>query len=113
MTRFVFTENYHAALERIEDHIFSSNDGSIELVERFLDEHDKALQFIQQNPDTPAIHPVTGDQSWVFGDGRYRIFFKAVQNRTDLVVYLIHLIDNRESNVEIHPGNKIPTYDEE
>ncbi len=111
MARFLFTENYNAALERIEDHIFRTTE-SLEQVERFLDQHDSALNFLAENPSTPAPHPVTGDQSWVFSDGRYRLFFKAVPSGAGVTIFLIHLIDNRESNLGIYPGNKIPTFSE-
>ena len=111
MTQYFFTRNYEAALTRIEDYILATTE-SIEFVERFLDEHDRALRFIEQNPNASATHPATGDQSWIFGDGRYRIFFKVKRDETILSFYLIHLIDNRESNEEIYPGNKIPTFEE-
>jgi hypothetical protein len=112
LARFIFSENYDEALERIEDHILLST-GDIDHVGSFLDEHDQVLAFIDQNPHTPAIHPVTGDQSWVFGNGRYRLFFKAITKKTELVVYLTHVIDNRQANLEVYPQNTIPTYDEE
>jgi hypothetical protein len=111
MARFIFTDNYNSALERIEEHIFLTTD-QLEQVGKFLNEHDKALKFIEQNPKTPAVHPVTGDQSWVFGEGRYRLFFKCVFKGNELIVYLTHLIDNKELNTDIYPANKIPTYDE-
>ncbi|MBI4405165.1 MAG: hypothetical protein HY537_13470 [Deltaproteobacteria bacterium] len=112
MARFVLTDNYNAALERIEDHILLTT-GSLEHVEKFLAEHDRALTFIGQNPNTAAVHPVTGDQSWIFGDGRYRLFFKCVTRSGEPIVFLIHLIDNREANLDVYPANKIPTYEEE
>ena len=112
MARFVFTKNYNSALERIEDFIFAST-SSFEQVSQFLDDHDRVLAFLEQNPKTSAIHPVTGDQSWVFNDGRYRLFFRAVELNSELMIYLLHLIDNREANIDVYPGNKIPTYDEE
>lgn len=31
----------------------------------------------------------------------------------DLIIYLVHIIDNKELNKSVYPGNKIPTYDEE
>ena len=77
MTRFIFTEAYEKSLRAIEDFIYQSAENLI-AVEDFLAEHDRMLVFIEHNPKTPAIHPMTGDQSWVFGDGRYRLFFKAV-----------------------------------
>lgn len=112
MPKFVFTKNYEEALCRIEDYVFGAAK-SVEAVESFLDEHDRALKFIGENPNTPAIHPVTGDQSWNFGDGRYRLFFKCVESNGSLVIYFIHLIDNKEVNLAVYPRNKIPTYDEE
>jgi hypothetical protein len=110
--KFVFTENYESILSRIEDYIFETTN-SLNLIEKFLEEHDQTLNFIAQNPKTPAIHPVTGDQSWVFGDGRYRLFFRCIENKETITVYLTHLIDNKEINLDIYPENKIPTYDEE
>ena len=83
MVRFIFTKHYDSALERIEDFIFASA-GSLDQVSQFLDEHDQVLAFLEQNPRAPAIHPVTGDQSWIFGDGRYRLFFKSVEKDSDL-----------------------------
>ena len=111
MIRFVFSHNYNHALERIEDYIFATTE-SLEPVESFLDEHDGVLRFIEQNPTTPPIHPVTGDQSWIFGDGRYRLFFKIAGASPNLVINMVHLIDNREVNESVYPANKIPTYDE-
>ena len=111
MTKFIFSDSYNRNLERIEDYILESSE-SINAVSEFLDQHDKVLQFIEQNPTTAAAHPITGDQSWVFGDGRYRIFFKCSGVKSDLIIYLIHIIDNKELNKSIYPANKIPTYDE-
>ncbi len=66
--KIILTEAYERALEQIEDFIFSGSH-DVELVERFFHDHDNiALQFLFDNPDTPAVHPVTGDQSWVFGE---------------------------------------------
>ena len=112
MAKFIFTKNYENALARIEDYIFSATN-SLDSVESFLDEHDKALNFIGENPKTPAVHPVTGDQSWNFSDGRYRLFFRCVENQDGVTVYLTHLIDNKEVNLDVYPNNKIPTYDED
>ena len=85
MARFFFSENYNATLERIEDHILATTD-SLDFVNQFLDSHDAVLQFIANHPGTPAVHPVTGDQTWVFGDGRYRIFFKTALHESELHV---------------------------
>lgn len=112
MAKFIFSDSYNKNLERIEDYILESAE-SIDSVSEFLDQHDKVLLFIEQNPTTAAAHPTTGDQSWVFGNGRYRIFFKCVGSGAGLIIYLVHIIDNKELNQNVYPGNKIPTYDEE
>jgi hypothetical protein len=108
--KIILTEAYERALEQIEDFIFAGSH-QIELVERFLHDHDLALQFLLDNPDTPAVHPVTGDQSWVFGDGRYRIFFRVVINRQSGAINMVHIIDNRAANLAVYPGNSLPTYE--
>ena len=112
MVKFVFTKNYEDVLARIEDYVFLTSD-STDAVESFLNEHDDALSFIGENPNTPAIHPVSGDQSWNFSNGRYRLFFRCIDSFGETRVYLLHLIDNKEANLDIYPGNKIPTYDED
>lgn len=113
MAKIFFTSAYEARLREIEDFIFESTQ-SLETVGRFLDEHDRVLLFLSQNSETPAPHPNTGDQSWVFGDGRYRLFFKAVTNADrEVTIYLLHLIDNRQANLEVYPGNSMPTFDED
>ena len=112
MAKFYFSKNYEKSLSTIEDFIFESTQ-SLEQLESFLNEHDEILDFIAQNPTTPAIHPTTGDQSWIFGDGRYRLFFKAVEGKENLKIYLIHIIDNRQANLEVYPNNTLPTYYEE
>jgi hypothetical protein len=71
VAKFIFSDNYNQNLERIEDYILETSD-SIDVVSIFLDQHDNVLRFIEQNPTTAATHPTTGDQSWLFSDGRYR-----------------------------------------
>lgn len=112
MARFVFSKSYSETMERIENHVFETTE-SVEQVNAFLDEHDRVLKFIEQNPKTSKTHPITGDQSWVFGSGRYRLFFNAIEANNELIIYLTHLIDNREINIDIYPSNTFPTYDEE
>lgn len=112
MVKFILTSNYENSLARIEDHIYAAT-ASLDAIGSFLDEHDNALKFIGENPKTPAIHPVTGDQSWNFAEGRYRLFFRCVEDKDKISVYLLHLIDNKEVNLDVYPNNKIPTYDED
>lgn len=103
------TPVYENRLREIEDFIFTSTDKNILYVEKFLEEHDQVLEFLKENPNTPAPHPQTGDQSWPFGNGRYRLFFKIVGSS----IYLLDIIDNRMSNQKIYPNNRLPTYNED
>ena len=113
MTKVIFTEAFNEALSSIEDYIFKST-GKIEMVERVLNELDRVVGFIINNPVTPAPHPVTGDQSWVMGEGRYRLFFRAVSKEgEETTIFLLHIIDNRQLNRDVYPGNTLPTYEEE
>lgn len=111
MVKFVISKNYEINLSRIEDYIYSSTKTLVS-VKTFLEAHDRALLFLSENPNVPAIHPETNEQSWNFGNGRYRLFFKRVEDQGDIIVYLIHLIDNKEVNLDVYPNNKIPTFDE-
>jgi hypothetical protein len=107
--KIILTDTYEHSLEQIEDFIFASSH-DVELVEIFLQYHDKVLQFLLENPETPAVHPVTGDQSWVFGEGRYRVFFRVIISGLTSAIYMLHIIDNRAANQSVYPGNSIPTY---
>ncbi len=102
-----FQKNNLKALTEIEDFVFESSDNSVIAVEKFLDAHDGAMDFVAQNSNTAAIHPQTGDQSWIFGDGRYRIFLKVVTQNTGMIIYLTHIIDNRKANLDIYPSNSL------
>ena len=108
--RIMLTDAYENALGRVEDFIFATT-GDEKILEIFWRNHDNALRFIAENPQTPATHPATGDQSWPFGEGHYRVFFKHII--TQKLVYMTHVIDNRQANLEIYPGNSMPTYGEE
>jgi len=111
-TSFFLSKQYETALEKIEDFLLAQT-GSLVQVERFLAEHDQALEFIGENPAAAAIHPATGDQSWIFADGRYRIFFYSAETGTFLHFYMTDIIDNRQANQHVYPGNSIPTYEED
>lgn len=107
--RIILTAAYEKRLSDIEDFIFESSEKNILFVEKFLDDHERVLEFLKVNPSTPAPHPQTGDQSWPFGDGRYRLFFKISED----FIYLLDVIDNRMSNYKIYPNNTLPTYNED
>jgi hypothetical protein len=110
-TRIVFTEPYDNALCCIEDFLFSTSQ-DLQVVDAFWADHDQVLNFICENPTTPAVHPTTGDQSWPFADGRYRLFFKVIKDTKESIIYFTHIIDNRQANLSVYPGNKMPTFDE-
>jgi hypothetical protein len=112
MVRFIFAKTYEAQLSQVEDFIFSSRQ-ELGDVEKFLDEHDELLDFLSQNPKTPAVHPVTGDQSWIFGTGRYRAFFRVIFSDSEVIIHMISLIDNRQMNGQIYPSHLMPTYEED
>ncbi len=103
------TSPYQKKLEEIEDFILESSESNFSALESFLDAHDNVLEFLKENPTTPAPHPQTGDQSWPFGDGRYRLFFKYDGKN----IHLLDLIDNRMSNLKVYPNNTMPTYNED
>ncbi len=110
--RIVFTDQYESALKDIEDFVYGASE-SMPALESFWRQHDDALQFIADNPRAPAAHPATGDQSWPFGDGQYRVFFKCVARDAKDTIHMTHIIDNRQANLSIYPGNSLPTYQED
>lgn len=107
--KIILSDAYQRRLGEVEDFIWESSAKSILAMESFLTSHDNALEFLKQNPTTPAHHPQTGDQSWPFDDGRYRLFFNF--NGKDII--LLDLIDNRMANSKIYPNNLLPTYNED
>ena len=107
--KIVLTSSYQKKLSEIEDFVWESSEHSVAAMDTFLTAHDNALEFLKDNPTTPAPHPQTGDQSWPFGDGRYRLFFKYDGQN----ILLLDLIDNRMSNLKVYPNNSIPSYNEE
>ena len=107
--KMIISNAYQKRLGEIEDFIWESSGNNFLAMDTFLTAHDQALEFLKHNPITPALHPQTGDQSWPFGDGRYRLFFKFVNNNIEL----IDLIDNRMSNLKIYSNNVLPTYNED
>jgi hypothetical protein len=109
MAQLMATKKYLERLTEIEDFIFEQTK-SIENLEKFHEEHERVKEFIKQNPQTPAPHPNTGDQSWPFSNGRYRLFFKLVK-REEGIVYLLDVIDNRMVNTQVYPNNSMPTYE--
>lgn len=109
MAQLKVTKKYLKTLSEIEDFIFEQT-SDIQELKKFHEEHDRVKEFIKQNPHTPAPHPNTGDQSWPFSNGRYRLFFKLVE-REEKYIYLLDVIDNRMINKAIYPNNSMPTYE--
>jgi hypothetical protein len=107
--KIILADSYQKRLGEIEDFIWHSSGKSLKAIEEFLTSHDLVLEFLKQNPTTPAFHPKTGDRSWPFSEGRYRLFFRCDPDK----IVLLDLIDNRMSNLNVYPNNSIPTYDEE
>ncbi len=107
--KVLFSATYENRVRAIEDFIFVSSDDDLGSLTKFLDAHDRAIEFIRENPETPLFHPATGDRSWIFGEGRYRMFYVLLVSE----IVLLDIIDNRMSNLRVYPGNSLPTYDEE
>lgn len=108
-TKIQLTATYQKRLGDVEDFIWESSGKNLLAIEAFLTAHDQAISFIKENPETPSFHPETGDRSWPFGNGRYRLFYRF----SGKAIVLLDLIDNRMSNLNIYPNNVIPTYDED
>lgn len=104
------TKQYLKSLSEIEDFIWEQTN-KLKCIESFLQDHDRVRLFIEQNPYTPAPNPQTGDQSWFFANGRYRVFFKSIEKENIFKIYFLDLIDNRMLNQKIYPENSLPTYD--
>jgi hypothetical protein len=102
----IATETYLLRLTEFENYIFESSGQNIKKVESFLEEHDRVLNFIIENPNIPGIYENTGEKSWPFQNGRYRIFFVIITEN----IYLLDLVDNKMSNMQIYPFNSIETY---
>lgn len=81
--KIILTNSYQKRLGEIEDYIWDSSGKSLVSIEAFLSAHDLALEFLKKNPSTPPLHPQTGDRSWPFGEGRYRLFFQ-IQFKRDI-----------------------------
>lgn len=107
--KIILTRSYEKRLSEIEDFIFESSGQNLLKVENFIIDHDTVLKFIQKNPHTPPTHILTGDQTWPFSNGQFRIFFKI----TGDCIFLLDIIDNRRLNSKIYPGNKIETFESE
>lgn len=103
---FKATDGFEKELRRIEDFIFNVR-GEITDVEKFLDELQAITIFIRSNPNTPSIDPKTGDHSWPFGDGKYRIFYTVL----DDTVFLTDIIANKAANLDRYPEHKIDDED--
>jgi mRNA-degrading endonuclease RelE of RelBE toxin-antitoxin system len=103
------TKTYLKSLTEIEDFIFDCT-SNVDEIKKFHTEHERIKEFIKQNPNTPAPHPNTGDQSWPFSNGNYRLFFKVVKSDEEVILYLLDVIDNRILNKSYYPNNSIPSY---
>jgi hypothetical protein len=108
-SKIILSDAYQRRLGEIEDFIWESSGNNMLAMEAFFASHDSILEFLKQNPTTPPRHPQTGDQSWPFGDGRYRLFFKFKGKDIEL----LDLIDNRMSNFKVYPNNVLPTYNDD
>lgn len=111
--RIVKTPQFDADQIHIENHIFDSNDSQVKFVEKFIEELDSAVQWIQSNFTTPKEDEM-GDRSWPFyrdhrGQYRYRLKYLAVGTARPTII-LKRIIDNREQNLDIFPVHRLASF---
>lgn len=107
------TSQFNADQVHIEDHIFESNEQQVKFVEKFIEELDAAIQWIQSNSTTPKEDDM-GDRSWPFyrdhrGLFRYRLKYLVLISPKASIL-LKRIIDNREQNLDIYPAHKLDTF---
>lgn len=110
--KIVKTPQFDVDQLHIEDHIFESNEQQIEFVDRFIEELDTAVQWIQSNVTTPKEDEM-GDRSWPFyrdhrGLYRYRLKYLVISSPRTMI--LKRIIDNREQNLDIYPSHKLDSF---
>jgi hypothetical protein len=109
----VKTQQFDADQLRVEDHIFESNGRQIRFVEKFIEELDATVQWIELNASIPKEDEM-GDRSWPFyrdqrGLFRYRLKYLAIASPKASLI-LKRIIDNREQNLEIYPTHKLDSF---
>ncbi len=110
--KIVKTRQFDEDQIHIEDHIYSSTE-DVKFVEKFLEELDSAVTWIQLNTTIPKEDHI-GDRSWPFyrdgkGELRYRLKYLFVDANSQ-TVFLKRIIDNREQNLDIYPVHKLDSY---
>ncbi|MGE0633087.1 MAG: hypothetical protein AB7O96_11800 [Pseudobdellovibrionaceae bacterium] len=111
--KVVKTPQFDVDQLHIEDHIFESNEKEVKFVEKFIEELDAAVKWIQSNTATPKEDEM-GDRSWPFyrdprGLFRYRLKYIFVDS-TKASIILKRIIDNREQNLDIYPVHKLDSF---
>jgi len=104
--KFKQTESFESALKSIEDYVFDVR-GEILDVEKFLDQLSSVIEFILNNSLTPSIDTKTGDRTRAFNDGRYRLFYSAIDCTKSVEVLLTDIDANQAANLDRFPEHKI------
>ena len=97
---------FEKSLSQIEDFIFSQRQ-RVEDVERFLDQIEHVTEFVRNNPKTPALDPKTGDRSWPFGEGDYRLYFANQETNDEVIVLLSDVDASKAANLDRYPEHEI------
>ena len=106
LTKIKATPSFEIALNLIENFIFNTRKELSDL-DKFLDQLSTVIEFIRNNPTTPNAEEKTGDRTWPFGEGKFRIFY-LVSNTTDGIEVLLTDIDaNKAANLDRFPDHKI------
>lgn len=111
--KLVKTTQFDVDQVHIEDHIFESNEQQVKFVEKFIEELDAAVQWVQSNATTPKEDEM-GDRSWPFyrdhrGLFRYRLKYLVIGSPKSSII-LKRIIDNREQNLDIYPTHKLASF---
>ncbi len=111
--KLVKTSQFDVDQLHIEDHIFESNEQQVKFVEKFIEELDAAVHWVQSNATTPKEDEV-GDRSWPFyRDNRglycYPLKYLVVSSPKSSIL-LKRIIDNREHNLDIYPAHKLDSF---
>lgn len=116
---FEFTDSFEVARTIIEDHLFHSvlsfnqDEGlAISSVESFNNSINRLCDILEQMHQTTKATDLAGEKSFPIHGGRYRVFYKIVENDlSKLKIIFTDIDDNKQSNLDRFPQHKIITFD--
>ena len=94
----------------IIDEIFNQRE-EISDLEKFLNQFSSVIEFIRLNPFTPSTDHKTGDRTWPFNDGKYRLFYSVIERKEHIEVLLTDIDANQAANLDRFPEHQISDED--